>query len=79
MTLAVRFGDSVTAPNVTSLSAEDDGLDEFLSSHGFEFIEGDRDERRPTQDVERHSDDEDSGQGFHDHTYLHELPLTLVD
>ncbi|KAI0662215.1 hypothetical protein C8Q70DRAFT_875036, partial [Cubamyces menziesii] len=61
VTLAVRFGDSVTASNVTSLSAEDDGLDEFLSSHGFEFIEGDRDERRPTQDVERHSDDEDSG------------------
>ncbi|KAI0328906.1 hypothetical protein GY45DRAFT_1372025 [Cubamyces sp. BRFM 1775] len=61
VTLAVRFGDSVTATNAASLSEEDDGLDEFLSLHGFEFVEGDRTYRRPTQDEDRHSDDEDSG------------------
>ncbi|KAL7280148.1 hypothetical protein ACG7TL_006567 [Trametes sanguinea] len=63
VTLAVRFGDSAaTTLSTTAPSEEDDGLDEFLSSHGFEFIEGDRTYRRPTQDVERHSDDEDSGE-----------------
>ena len=62
VTLAVRFGDSVTVTNAASLSEEDDGLDEFLSLHGFEFVEGDRTYRRPTQDEDRHSDDEDSGQ-----------------
>ncbi|KAI9059291.1 hypothetical protein FKP32DRAFT_1634895 [Trametes sanguinea] len=62
VTLAVRFGASTaTTLSATTPSEEDDGLDEFLSSHGFEFIEGDRTYRRPTQDVERHSDDEDSG------------------
>ncbi|KAI0632411.1 hypothetical protein C8Q77DRAFT_1060132 [Trametes polyzona] len=61
VSLAVRFqGDSLSAPT-TSPSAEDDGLDEFLSSHGFEFVEGERAYRRPTQDLDRHSDDEDSG------------------
>ena len=40
---------------------DDDGLDEFFSTHGFEFVEGERSYRRPTQDADRHSDDEDSG------------------
>ncbi|KAI0357445.1 hypothetical protein OH77DRAFT_1399047 [Trametes cingulata] len=58
VSLAVRFGGSATA---VAPSAEDDGLDEFLSTHGFEFVEGDRTFRRPTQDEDRHSDDEDTG------------------
>lgn len=62
VSLAVRFGDSVSvSASAAPLSTEDDGLDEFLSSHGFEFIEGERSYRRPTQDLDRHSDDEDSG------------------
>ncbi|CDO68244.1 hypothetical protein BN946_scf184842.g7 [Trametes cinnabarina] len=63
VTLAVRFSDSaINAVSATSPTEEEDGLDEFLSSHGFEFVEGDRSYRRPTQDAERHSDDEDSGE-----------------
>ncbi|KAI0373734.1 hypothetical protein BV20DRAFT_672240 [Pilatotrama ljubarskyi] len=58
VSLAVRFGGSTTPSSPT---AEDEGLDEFLSTHGFEFVEGDRVHRRPTQDLDRHSDDEDSG------------------
>ncbi|KAI8978785.1 hypothetical protein BD414DRAFT_538705 [Trametes punicea] len=61
VTLAVRFGDAAATTSATLPSEEDDGIDEFLSSHGFEFVEGDRSHRRPTQDLERHSDDEDSG------------------
>lgn len=49
---------SAVAPTITE---EEDGLDEFTSSHGFEFIEGERAYRRPTQDLDRHSDDEDTG------------------
>ncbi|KAI0647772.1 hypothetical protein C8Q79DRAFT_924871 [Trametes meyenii] len=61
VSLAVRFGGRATTTSATSPSEEDDGLDEFISSHGFEFVEGDRAFRRPTQDLDRHSDDEDSG------------------
>ncbi|KAI0669244.1 hypothetical protein C8Q78DRAFT_1095594 [Trametes maxima] len=61
VSLAVRFGGRASTTSATSPSEEDDGLDEFISSHGFEFVEGDRAFRRPTQDLDRHSDDEDSG------------------
>ncbi|KAH9841818.1 uncharacterized protein C8Q71DRAFT_349508 [Rhodofomes roseus] len=56
VSLAVRFSDSTP----TTLS-EEDGLDEFLSSHGFEYVEGDREPRPPTQDEGRHTDDADAG------------------
>lgn len=66
MSLAVRLGGTASTPD------DEDGLDEFLSSHGFEFIEGDRDHRTPTQDDDRHSDDEDTGRlAPHDPTILH--------
>lgn len=55
----MRLGESAALPPPPSV--DDEGLDEFLSSHGFEFVEGDRSYRRPTQDTDRHSDDEDSG------------------
>ena len=57
VSLAVRFTGDKPPPSLD----DEDGLDEFLSTHGFEFVEGDRSYRRPTQDTERHSDDEDSG------------------
>ncbi|GBE83120.1 hypothetical protein SCP_0501670 [Sparassis crispa] len=57
VTLAVRFDGNTAKANAD----EDDGLDEFLSSHGFEFIEGDRSARKPTQDSGRVLDDEDEG------------------
>ena len=61
VSLAVRFGESVEAASPAEPTVDEDGLDEFLSSHGFEFVEGDRSFRRPTQDTEKHSDDEDTG------------------
>ena len=61
VSLAVRFGGNVEVASPAEPNVDDDGLDEFLSTHGFEFVEGDRSYRRPTQDTERHSDDEDSG------------------
>ncbi|KAI0826778.1 hypothetical protein BC628DRAFT_1410008 [Trametes gibbosa] len=61
VSLAVRLtGDGLSA-SAPTLTEEEDGLDEFISSQGFEFIEGERAYRRPTQDLDRHSDDEDSG------------------
>ncbi|KAH9936641.1 uncharacterized protein B0H18DRAFT_974812 [Fomitopsis serialis] len=56
VSLAVRF--SGDAPSSVS---EEDGLDEFLSSHGFEYIEGDREPRRPTHDEDKHTADDDTG------------------
>ncbi|KAI0693430.1 hypothetical protein C8T65DRAFT_667998 [Cerioporus squamosus] len=61
VSLAVRFGESSSTFTPAPPSVDEDGLDEFLSTHGFEFIEGDRAYRRPTQDTDRHSEDEDSG------------------
>ncbi|TFK86022.1 hypothetical protein K466DRAFT_524902 [Polyporus arcularius HHB13444] len=61
VSLAVRFGEGTSTSTPAPLSVDEDGLDEFLSTHGFEFIEGDRAHRRPTQDTERDSEDEDSG------------------
>ncbi|KAH9933213.1 uncharacterized protein BXZ73DRAFT_101176 [Epithele typhae] len=59
--LAVRFGVGDAADPPPGTNEDEDGLDEFLSEHGFEFVEGERAWRRPTQDEDRHSDDEDSG------------------
>ncbi|OBZ68716.1 hypothetical protein A0H81_11132 [Grifola frondosa] len=56
VSLAVRFSHTTTSP-----AKEDEDLDEFLSTHGFEFIEGDRGFRLPTQDHTRSSEDEDTG------------------
>ena len=54
MSLAVRFaGTAITA-------TEEDGIDEFLSSQGFEFIEGDR-ASRSTHNADRDSGDADTG------------------
>ncbi|KAI0755231.1 hypothetical protein C8Q80DRAFT_419454 [Daedaleopsis nitida] len=61
VSLAVRFGESSSLASPPQPTLDDDGLDEFLSEHGFEFVDGDRSYRRPTQDADRHSDDEDSG------------------
>ncbi|KAH9933210.1 uncharacterized protein BXZ73DRAFT_77369 [Epithele typhae] len=59
--LAVRFGVGDAADPPPGTNEDEDGLDEFMSEHGFEFVEGERAWRRPTQDEDRHSDDEDSG------------------
>ncbi|KZT64928.1 hypothetical protein DAEQUDRAFT_732027 [Daedalea quercina L-15889] len=56
VSLAVRF-----AKNVSTTATEEDGMDEFLSNQGFEFIEGDREPRRPTHAEERHTEDDDAG------------------
>ncbi|KAH9939807.1 hypothetical protein B0H21DRAFT_755983 [Amylocystis lapponica] len=56
VSLAVRF-----ANNNTITADEEDGLDEFLSTHGFEFVEGDRVARRPTQEDGSASDEENAG------------------
>ncbi|RPD62734.1 hypothetical protein L226DRAFT_532275 [Lentinus tigrinus ALCF2SS1-7] len=61
VSLAVRFGESSSISSPAPPSVDEEGLDDFLATHGFEFIEGDRAHRRPTQDTERNSDDEDSG------------------
>ena len=61
VSLAVRFGEGVPSSAPPPPAVDDDGLDEFFSTHGFEFVEGERSYRRPTQDADRHSDDEDSG------------------
>ena len=61
VSLAVRFGEGPSSPTPPPPGEDEDGLDEFISSHGFEFVEGERDWRRPTQDEDRHSDEEDSG------------------
>ena len=55
MSLAVRFAGSSHAT-----ATEEDGIDEFLSSQGFEFIEGDR-ETHPTHDGDRDVEDADTG------------------
>ncbi|GJE88380.1 hypothetical protein PsYK624_044630 [Phanerochaete sordida] len=57
VTLAVRFSD----PAKAAVQDDEDGLDEFLSSHGFEYIDGDRSGRQPTQDGTSFSDEDSSG------------------
>lgn len=57
VTLAVRFND----PAKAAAPDDEDGLDEFLSSYGFEYIDGDRSGRQPTQDGASFSDEDSSG------------------
>lgn len=69
VSLAVRFspGDRLSETDVDALHREGDEhgddqiLDEFISSHRFEYIDGDRGRRQPTQDGSSYSDDEDGG------------------
>ena len=42
-------------------NSEEEGLDEFLSSHGFEYVNGDRGGRQPTNDGGSFSDEDSSG------------------
>ncbi|KZT09367.1 uncharacterized protein LAESUDRAFT_723119 [Laetiporus sulphureus 93-53] len=56
VSLAVRFGDASTVS-----AEEEEGMDEFLSSHGFEYVEGGRDYRETTEDEGWRSKDEDAG------------------
>lgn len=39
----------------------EDGLDEFISSHGFEYVDGERGRRIPTGDVSSFSDEDSAG------------------
>lgn len=57
VTLAVRFSD----PAQAAVHDDEDGLDEFLSSHGFEYIDGDRSGRQATQDGNGFSDEDSAG------------------
>lgn len=63
VSLAVRItpeGNPALAVSTTT-SEDEDGLDEFLSSHGFEYIDGDRRGRNPTEDGQGFSDEDSSG------------------
>ncbi|EED81027.1 predicted protein [Postia placenta Mad-698-R] len=55
VSLAVKFGN-----NAVPISEDEEGTDEFLSAHGFEYIEGDRVPRKDMQDEDGHSEDSDS-------------------
>lgn len=71
VSLAVRFdlassaftpsGQAVPVRTNDDGDGDEQGLDEFISSHGFEYIDGDRGKRRPTQDSGSYPDDDDSG------------------
>lgn len=52
---------SVTEQSALYEKDEEDGLDEFLSGHGFEYVDGDRSGRRPTEDGGSFSDEDSSG------------------
>lgn len=63
MSLAVKFGN-----NAVPISEDEEGTDEFLSAHGFEYIEGDRVPRKDMQDEDGHSEDSDSGIRHYTHS-----------
>lgn len=50
----------------------EDGLDEFISSHGFEYVDGERGRRIPTGDVSSFSDEDSAG------AYTCDLPRTRL-
>ena len=57
VSLAVRF----TGDKPPQSLDDEDGLDEFLSSHGFEYVDGDLGGRKPTGDGAGFSDENSSG------------------
>ena len=67
MSLAVRLGHGHSAQvppkdeEPPLEKDEEDGLDEFLSAHGFEYVDGDRGGRRPTRDGESFDDEDSAG------------------
>ena len=65
VSLAVKFSAESTSKDgvlVTRTTVEDEeGLDEFLSSHSFEFVDGDRGGRKPTGDGGGFDDEDESG------------------
>ena len=60
VSLAVRLSYGVNQV-VAYGKEEEEGLDEFLSSHGFEYVDGDRGGRQPTNDGGSFSDEDSSG------------------
>ena len=61
VSLAVRLrGDDVAQPDVDS----ENGLDEFISNHGFEYIDGDRGGRDSTRDGGEASTEDQSGLSY---------------
>ncbi|KAI0338924.1 hypothetical protein BDW22DRAFT_1401015 [Trametopsis cervina] len=58
VSLAVQFS-SDSSP--AEREEDGEGLDEFISSHGFEYIDGDRGYRKPTQDGSSFSDEDAAG------------------
>lgn len=73
VSLAVRFSGAVR-----SAEEEEEGLDEFLSTHGFEYVDGDRSGRRPTRDGEGFSDEDSSGMFASRHLTLTKLTVFQV-
>jgi len=65
VSLAVRLSvDAVEKDGAVTTACsveEEDGLDEFLSGYDFEFVDGDRSGRRPTEDGGGVSDEDPSG------------------
>lgn len=62
VSLAVRFAPEGSAPAVAHVEdGGEDGLDEFISSHGFEYVDGERGRRRPTEDGSSFSDEDAVG------------------
>lgn len=49
----------------TAAASDEEGLDEFLSGHNFEYIDGNRSGRRPTQDGGGFDDEDSSGMCSH--------------
>ncbi|THH32482.1 hypothetical protein EUX98_g1687 [Antrodiella citrinella] len=63
VSLAVRVSGATSATGAvvtTASEEEEEGLDEFLSSHALEYIDGDRRGRRPTEDGGGVSDEDPS-------------------
>ena len=81
VSLAVRYDPSSKdePPHNHDKSEEgEDGLDEFISSHGFEYVDGERGKRVPTQDGSSFSDEEHTGTSALDFASvkIRDLPLS---
>ena len=68
VSLAVKLG--VASQTVVTEKDEEDGLDEFFSTHGFEYVDGDRAGRRPTADGGSFSDEDSMGALFYISSFL---------